>query len=242
MNPTIELLRQHTSVRKFTDQPISSDQLNAIIQSAQMASTSSFLQTGSIVRVSSPQLREKFATLAGGQTWIVEAAEFLVWCADFHRHQQIAPEAKLGFSEQLLIGTIDVALMAENALVAAESIGLGGVFIGGIRNDPQQVAKLLELPKNVLPLFGMCLGYPDQEPSIRPRLPQQLVVHENSYNKKLDKELLAKYDQQILEYYSQRAGSNTKVASWSEQISATLSKESRPHIKAFLKEQGFDIK
>ncbi|MFM2479158.1 oxygen-insensitive NADPH nitroreductase [Celerinatantimonas sp. MCCC 1A17872] len=242
MNPTIDLLRHHTSVRKFTGEPISSDQLNAIFESAQMASTSSFMQTGSIVRVTDPQLREKFAALAGGQTWISEAAEFLVWCADFHRHQQIAPEAKLGFSEQLLIGSIDVALMAENALVAAESMGLGGVFIGGIRNDPKQVAQLLELPKNVLPLFGMCLGYPAQEPSIRPRLPQALVVHENTYNKTLDKELLAEYDRHVVEYYSARAGANAKVASWSEQISATLSKESRPHIKAFLNEQGFDIK
>ncbi|CAG9298141.1 oxygen-insensitive NADPH nitroreductase [Celerinatantimonas diazotrophica] len=242
MNPTIDLLRHHTSVRKFTDAPISNDQFNTIIESAQMASTSSFLQTGSIVRVSDPQLREKFATLAGGQTWIIEAAEFLVWCVDFHRHQQIAPEAKLGFSEQLLIGAIDVALMAENALVAAESMGLGGVFIGGIRNDPKQVAKLLELPKNVLPLFGMCLGQPNQEPSIRPRLPQPLVVHENSYQQKLDKQLLAEYDQQVVDYYSQRAGSNTKVASWSEQISAILSKESRPHIQAFLNEQGFALK
>ncbi|WKE65772.1 oxygen-insensitive NADPH nitroreductase [Gallaecimonas kandeliae] len=238
MNPTLDLIHNHKSIRKFTGQPIAPEQLDAIFQAAQAASSSSFLQAGSVIRVTDQAKRAKLVELTGGQPWVGSAAEFLVWCADFHRHQQVAPEAKLGYTEQLLIGAIDTALMAENALVAAESLGLGGVFIGGIRNHPDEVVKLLGLPRQVIPLFGMCLGHPDQAPSLRPRLPQALVVHENSYQQELDRALLAKYDEQVRRYYQTRPGS-AKVMTWSEQVAATLKKESRPHIRAFLESQGF---
>lgn len=238
MTPTIDLICKHTSIRKFTEQPISSEQLNAILDAAQMASSSSFLQASSVIRITDTEKRAALVELTGGQKWVGQAAEFLVWCADFHRHQQIAPNAKLGYAEQLLIGAIDTALMAENALIAAESLGLGGVFIGGIRNNPADVVKLLELPSQVIPLFGLCLGHPNQAPSLRPRLPRSLVLHENAYQPDLDVQNLAKYDEQVRRYYKERTGAN-KATSWSEQIADTLEKESRPHIRAFLADQGF---
>ena len=70
------------------------------------------------------------------------------------------PEAELGLAEQLLLGVVDTALMAQNAFTAAESLGLGGVYIGGLRNNIESVTELLKLPKHVLPLFGLCLGWP----------------------------------------------------------------------------------
>lgn len=242
MNDTIALLTQHRSIRKYTGEAISPEQLDAILAAAQAASTSSFLQASSVVRVTDLQKRAALVELTGGQKWVGEAAEFLVWCADFHRHQQIAEGALLGYTEQLLIGTVDTALMAQNALVAAESLGLGGVFIGGLRNHPEQVVELLALPKQVVPLFGMCLGHPAQQPSLRPRLPRPLVVHENSYNTELDRQLLADYDQQVKAYYQARAGANSKVMTWSEQITGILKKEARPHIRDFLSQQGFNRK
>ncbi len=238
MNQVIELLRSHRSIRKFTDEPVSAEQLEQILLAGQAASTSSFLQVTSVIRITDPAMREKLVEYSGGQKWVAQAPEFLVWCADFKRHKTIAPEAKLGFSEQLLIGAVDTAIMAENALIAAESMGLGGLFVGGIRNQPQAVTDLLALPEHVIPLFGMCIGVPAQEPTLRPRLPLSLVLHENRYNADLDKETLAGYDQQVHDYYEQRLGAN-KVMTWSEQISAILSKEARPFMKAYLEKQGF---
>ncbi|SUG89245.1 oxygen-insensitive NADPH nitroreductase [Salmonella enterica subsp. enterica] len=75
----------------------------------------------------------------------------------------------------------DTAMMGQNALTAAESLGLGGVYIGGIRNNIESVTELLKLPKHVLPLFGLCLGWPADNPDLKPRLPAELVVHENQY-------------------------------------------------------------
>ncbi len=172
MTPTIDLLCSHRSIRAFTDQPVSAEQREAIIAAAQSASTSSFLQCSSIIRITDPAMREQLVTLTGGQTWVGEAAEFWVFCADFNRHLQICPDAQLGRAEQLLLGCVDTALMAQNAMVAAESLGLGGVFIGGIRNNIAQVTELLGLPKFVLPLFGFCLGYPESVPDVKPRIPR----------------------------------------------------------------------
>ncbi|WP_273859106.1 oxygen-insensitive NADPH nitroreductase [Photobacterium sp. GSS17] len=240
MNHTIETMLGHRSIRKFTDAPIPQSQLEIILDCARSASSSSFLQCVSIVRVTDQTMRDKLAEYAGGQPYVASAAEFLVFCADFNRHLQIHPTAQVGFTEQTLIGAVDAGLMAQNALVAAESLGLGGVYIGGLRNNPDKVTELLALPKHVILLFGLCLGYPDQAPEMKPRLPRALVVHENTYQP-LDHALLASYDQHVREYYQSRTG-GTKETSWSEQITATMDKEARPFMKDFLHRQGFSVK
>ncbi len=133
MTPTIELICGHRSIRHFTDEPISDAQCEAIINSARATSSSSFLQCSSIIRITDKALREELVTLTGGQKHVAQAAEFWVFCADFNRHLQICPDAQLGLAEQLLLGVVDTAMMAQNALTAAESLGLGGVYIGGLR-------------------------------------------------------------------------------------------------------------
>jgi nitroreductase len=241
MNPVIDLITAHRSIRKFTTQPIEAEQLNAILRAGQAAASSSFIQCSSVIRVTDLALRQQLASCAGEQAYVLYCAEFLVFCADYHRHTQIAPDAQTGFVEQLLIGSIDAALMAQNMLLAAQSLGLGGVYIGGLRNQPQQVTELLALPKHVIPLFGLCLGHPDQQPEQKPRLPQALVVHENRYPEKLDLGRLEQYDQQMRAYYAARAA-NSKQQDWSSQVRSQLSKESRPFMLSFLQQQGFATK
>lgn len=180
MTPTIDLLRSHRSIRHFTDEPITPAQREAIIDSARATSSSSFLQCSSIIRITDPAMREQLVTLTGGQKHVAQAAEFWVFCADFNRHLQICPQAELGLAEQLLLGVVDTALMAQNAFTAAESLGLGGVYIGGLRNNIESVTELLKLPKHVLPLFGLCLGWPADNPDLKPRLPAAMLVHETT--------------------------------------------------------------
>ncbi|MBE1273811.1 oxygen-insensitive NADPH nitroreductase [Enterovibrio baiacu] len=240
MNDVINTLLAHRSIRKFNDQPISDEQRNAILDCARAASTSSFIQCTSVIRVVDKEKRRLLAEYAGGQAYVADAAEFFVWCADFNRHLQIKPDAKVGFAEQTLIGAVDGALAAQNALAAAESLGLGGVYIGGLRNNPEKVSALLGLPKHVIPLFGLCLGYPAQDPEVKPRLPSSLYVHEDTYQP-MDENALEAYDETIREYYRTRTG-GSKEMSWSEQISGTLDKEARPFMKAFLESKGFSVR
>ncbi len=237
MTPTIDLLRAHRSIRHFTQESISQAQREAIIASAQAASSSSFLQCSSIIRVTDPALREQFVALTGGQQHIVQAAEFWIFCADFNRHLQICPDAQLGLAEQLLLGVVDTSLMGQNALVAAESLGLGGVYIGGIRNSIEEVTALLGLPQHVLPLFGLCLGWPADNPDVKPRLPAAMVVHENRYQP-VDADVLAQYDEELAEYYMTR-GSNNRRDTWSDHIRRTIIKENRPFILDYLHKQGW---
>ena len=237
MNPTIELLYKHRSIRKFTEQTLSREQHEAMINAARCASTSSFLQCTSIIRITDKSLRTQLAELAGQQPYVAQAAEFWVFCADFNRHQQIEPHAELGFTEQLLIGSIDTAIMAQNVLIAAESMGLGGVFIGGLRNNIAKVTRLLELPKQVIVLFGLCIGYPAQNPEIKPKLPAEILMHENHYHT-LDQAALDRYDQQVARYYQSRTA-NSRDETWSKYIKEKLVKESRPFILDYLHQQGF---
>ena len=237
MNTTITQIKAHKSIRAYTDQPITAEQLDEILAAAQQAPSSSFLQAASIIRITDKVLRAQIMQLSAEQAYIAGAAEFLLFCADFNRHKQIVPDAKTGFVEQLLIGATDAAMMAQNALVAAESLGLGGVYIGAVRNHPAEIGELLGLPELVIPLFGLCLGYPAQDPQVKPRLPRALVVHENRYQP-LNKALLAQYDEQMRAYYASRT-SNNKDQSWSTQITAILGKEARPYMLGYLQQQGY---
>lgn len=240
MNQTINTILQHRSIRQFTEQQIESDVLSSILDCGIAASSSSFIQCVSIIRVTQADTRDPLVQLSGGQTYVAAAAEFLVFCADFNRHQQIHPDAQLGFTEQTLVGAVDAGLMAQNCLLAAESLGLGGVYIGGLRNKPSEVSELLGLPEHVIPLFGLCLGYPAQDPELKPRLPQSLIVHQDQYQP-MDIKVLAEYDDVVRHYYRSRT-SGQKEMSWSEQITESLNKESRPFMKSFLNGKGFSLK
>ena len=148
MTPTIELICGHRSIRHFTDEPISEAQREAIINSARATSSSSFLQCSSIIRITDKALREELVTLTGGQKHVAQAAEFWVFCADFNRHLQICPDAQLGLAEQLLLGVVDTAMMAQNALTAAESLDWAG-YISRPAQYIEAVTELLKLPQHV---------------------------------------------------------------------------------------------
>ncbi|MCD8547924.1 MAG: oxygen-insensitive NADPH nitroreductase [Aeromonadaceae bacterium] len=239
MKSVVELMCAHRSIRQFAEQPISPGQLEQILLAAQSASSSSFLQAVSVIRVKDMAKRHQLVRLCGEQAYVASAAEFLVFCIDFHRHRTLVPAAKTGYIEQLLIGAIDAGLMGQNALLAAESMGLGGVFIGAIRNDPEGVSQLLGLPELVVPLFGLCLGYPAQSPDLKPRLPLQLVLHEEQYQAP-DPCQFAAYDALLAHYY--RGRGEMQGRGWTDQLEKILSKEARPFMFDYLKRRGFALK
>ena len=144
----------------------------------------------------------------------------------------------MGYTEQLLTCSIDAALVAQNLVIAAESMGIGAVYIGAIRNDPEKVTRLLKLPHLVVPLFGLCLGYPDQNPDIKPRLPVDTVLHTNQYDSGRFQRDLVSYEQTTSDYYRARTAGRI-TSGWSEQMAQRIEKESRPGLLAFLKSQGF---
>lgn len=244
LTPTQELQLNHKSVRRYLDKPLAPGQLEQLIRCGQAAATSSFIQAYSVIRVTRPEARAAIAAAAGGQAWIEQAAEFLVYCADLHRLnvacERAGKGALEGYAEHGLAAVVDVALMAQNVLLAAESMGLGGVFIGGIRNNPQVVVDQLDLPERVTPLFGMCLGWPDQDNEVKPRMPVELVLHQDRYQDSTDEQIAA-YDQQMATYYAGR-GSNVKLSDWSTAVAAAMQGKKREHMLAFLQARGFFLR
>lgn len=185
---TIDLLARHRSVRAYLPTPVPDDALTSIITAAQSAPSSSDLQVWSVVAVEDAARKARLSALSGSQRHILEAPLFLVWLLDLHRlyalaRERGAPSGALDYLETFLLGAVDTSLAAQNAVVALESLGLGSVYIGGIRNQPAAVAAELGLPPRVFALFGLCVGYPDLERSsdVKPRLPQEAVLHRERY-------------------------------------------------------------
>jgi nitroreductase len=245
MNETIELLKSHRSIRKFKPDVISQQIIDELIRAGQCAATSSFIQACTVIQVTDPALRDKLCDAAASQPYVKEAPVFLVFCADMQRHQLACDmhraEMRSGYTEQFLTASLDCALFAQNVLIAAESLGLGGCYIGALRNKIAEVDNLLGLPDKVYPVFGMCLGYPDQDPEIKPRLPLGVVLKQQCYNDEGDRQRISVYDEQVRHYYRSRTG-GAKDNSWSEQISDMLVKEARPHMRSYLQSKGFMLK
>lgn len=243
MNPTIELLKSHRSIRKFTDQPVSRELLEELIRAGQGAATSSHVQAYTVIHVRNAEKREKIAELAGGQSYVATCGAFLMFCADMKRPTEAAERTGArvvrGMTEQLLVASVDTALMAQNVAVAAESEGLGICYIGGVRNDPQAVSDLLGLPDHVYPVFGMCLGYPAHQPDVKPRLPVEAILKEDSYSD--DREQVEAFDATMHAYYQSRKGGN-KESNWSSNLTPLFDTKLRPHMREFLVKRGFEMK
>ena len=223
MNPVINQLQQHTSIRKFTDKPIDETVVQSILQATQQSPSWINGQQMTIIRVTDPQKRLALQEFAGNQQYVSAAPEFWVFCLDFFRAAKACelegkPFAVAQNIDLLLVGATDVGIALGTAVAAAESFGLGTVPIGGVRKDAQAVIELLELPTYVYPISGLCIGYPDEQPVLKPRLPQQAVVFENSYNPNTD-ELLHQYNEQFAHYMEKRSN-GTSNANWSSGISA----------------------
>ncbi|MEM9964460.1 MAG: nitroreductase family protein [Asticcacaulis sp.] len=178
----------HRSVRGFTPQPLPEGTLEAAIAAAQSAATSSNLQQWSVVAVQSEAGKQVFYNLCNRQQPILEAPAFLVWLVDQSRLERLAQREgeaaqALAYFETFVEGVVDTTLAAQNAVVALESFGLGTVFIGSVRNHPEAIAKALNLPPRVVPLFGLCVGYPSAEGlvGVKPRLPQSAILHRETY-------------------------------------------------------------
>lgn len=241
----IDLLTSHASVRKYKDIPLSKEDVQELVHAGQHAASSHFVQAYSVIHVTDQDKREKLADLSKNKRQILSAGAVLVFCADYCRLAKAAAlhgkEIDYSHAENMLVGSIDVALFAQNVAIAAESKGYGICYIGGVRNAPAEISELLGLPGGVAPMFAMSIGVPDEANEVKPRLPVEAIIHENSYDAAKYDELLPAYDQTMHEYYLNR-GSNQKDTAWSVQMADFLAEPRRAFMKEFLAKQGFTFK
>lgn len=254
-NTQIEGLLKHRSVRHFSQQPLPEHWFETLVAAAQSASTSSNLQQWSVVAVTDPELKAEVRKLSAGDSgqangYIDEAPAILLWVADFSRNHDMTVADGLypGVHEYLdsfIMATVDASLASQNATVAAESLGLGTVYIGATRNKAKELAELIQLPQHSYVVCGLVVGWPDPKSnaSIRPRLPQNVVAHHNRYN-------ASDFDAHIKSYeeafHAFREGLGMKDKTWKQAVQNSATSmdymDGRQNLRTTLEKRGFGFK
>lgn len=247
----IETLLSHRSVRKYDSRPVPDGTLELLVAAAQSAASSSNLQLWSVIAVDDAERRRRLSKVASDQAHVRDSPLFLVWLADLNRATTLArslglePEG-LEYLEMFLMASIDASLAAQSAVVAAEAQGLGSVYIGALRNRPEEVAEVLELPPRVFALFGLCVGYADASvaTAVKPRLPQSVVLSRNRYAA-VSQDAVRRYDQVMSEFYAQQ-GMDVPAGGWSvhsaRRVQSAASLNGRHRLVEALRGLGFELR
>lgn len=242
MNKTIESIQDHRSIRQYRSEAVSEEMLQAIIKSAQAMPNSINGQQTSVVVVRDQETKNKIAELAGGQPWIAAAPVFILFLMDFYKTDLAAKKNGLeqvihGSVEASVVGAVDVGLNMAGAMIAAESLGLGTVPIGGIRKSPEAMIELLGLPEKTFPVAGLTIGHPADRSHKKPRLPMTTFRHDESYKAEGLVEDINRYDEEMVGYLK---GINREVeGNWSKNTSNVYQYVYFPDVFKTMKKQGF---
>ena len=241
-----DLAKKHHTVRQFQNVPLSEDVVEKLVEAAQSASTSSYLQTYSIIGIDDVEVKRALREVSG-QSYVEHNGYLFVFVLDYYRHSIINAsveedlEPSFESAEGLLVGTIDVALAAQNLAITAEDMGYGIVYLGSLRNDVRRVKDILGLPEYTFPLFGMAVGVPaeDEQGDAKPRLPLNHILHKNQYHTNVEeqREVLDTYDQVVKAYYEARTNGQ-RSETWSAQIAKFMSGKQRQDMLDALHESG----
>lgn len=238
-------LARHRSIRAYSDRPVPEPWVQALIGVAQGAATSSNLQLWSVISIQDPRTREEIAKLADNYGHIKNAAWFFAFIADHYRLKTAAAAVGeagegLDYAEFYTMSIIDAALAAERFVCAAETLGLGICYIGAMRNNPQEIKRILGLPEGTFCPFGLCLGWPAEPVTshIKPRLSQGAVWFHEKYNTAAP---VDEYNRRMADFYTSEKMKGD--VNWSMRSGRRVDNNhltGREVLKEWLEEQGFN--
>lgn len=240
---TLDVQNNHVTVRSFTEKDVSEAMLTQILAAARRAPTSSNMQAYSVIVVKDKDVKQELSVLAGNQQHVASCPVFLAFCADLNRLKFACDLHDVEMTNNLetfLISTIDASLVGMSVQTGAESLGLGAVMIGAMRNHPQEVAAILGLPQGVYVTFGMCLGWPDEIPPQKPRLPATLVIHREKYDTTDPTAKIEAHNSELAKHYVS-LGKNLNPAAWSGVLARSLSRPLRSDLLTTLRNMGFRL-
>ena len=239
---TIETLNKHVSIRQYTDEPVDDETILTLMRAARRAPTSSNMQTCSLIAVRDLETRRKLkAFMVGNQDHVDTCQVFFAVCGDISRvirACELHGKTLARTLEISMVATVDAALVGMSLAAAAESIGLGTVMVGSIRNDPEEAARILGLPEGVFVVFGLCIGWPAERPAQQPRMPEELIFHFERYRQDSLDDHLREYDRQLAEY-RRAIGQETPDTAWTSKMADRFPKPARPGMRAALENLGF---
>ncbi len=253
LDPAIERILSRRTHRSFAPKQVDDATLRTVTAAALSASSKSDYQQASILRVKDVAKRKAIADLIPAMPWIGTAPVFLVFCADARRLRRIAElrghQPPRGNLEAFFNASVDAALVLQTFILAAEAAGLGCCPISVIRNHLAKVAPLLELPPGVVPVAGLCVGYPAGAGHASLRLPPAVTLHVDRYDDSSLASELDAYDRRRDARHSippekQRNPAKFGVAAfygWSEDKARQQAEAEGGGFGAFVRSQGFTL-
>ena len=190
MNEVLQQLHDRKSVRVYEDRPVAPEVKQAILEAAIQAPSAGNMALFTILDITDPGIKAKLAVSCDDQPFIATAPMVLIFCADYRRWYDVfcshVEEVRKPDMGDLFLAEADALIAAQNAVVAAHSLGLGSCYIGDITERYEYHKELLNLPKYVVPAAMLCIGYPTAQQRSRPKPPRHPVadlVHENGYDR-----------------------------------------------------------
>jgi nitroreductase len=202
MNETLALIEARTSTRVYADAPVTNEEREAILHAAMRAPTAGNLMLYSIIEIDDPQLKQRLSETCDDQPFIAKAPWVLVFVADYQKWIDLFEYSQVSRVEgvehrsvpgvgDLVLACCDALIAAQNAVVAAESLGIGSCYIGDILEKAEQHVELLRLPNHTFPVTMLCFGRPGVTRAQVPRY-EDNVVHRNTY-RRMDEQALRRF-------------------------------------------------
>ena len=189
MNEVLRQLHDRKSVRVYEDRPVPEDVKRAVLEAAIQAPSAGNMALYTILDITDPEIKQKLSVSCDNQPFIATAPMVLVFCADYRRWYDVfckyVDQVRKPDMGDLFLAEADTLIAAQNAVVAAHSLGLGSCYIGDITENYEYHKQLLNLPKYVVPAAMLCMGYPAAQQLSRAKPPRHAVaslVHENGYS------------------------------------------------------------
>jgi nitroreductase len=189
----LELANAHRSIRSFTPQDIDDSILNDLLLSGLRSSSAGNMQTWSVIVTRDATNKRHLYKLHREQSMVLEAPVVLTFCADVFRMREWirVHNSKQSFDDLLgfLTGAVDAVIAAQTISLAAESLGLGICYMGTTWWAARQIIEMMALPRGVFPVTSLVIGYPAENPALRDRLPLEVIVHQEKYERLSDEEI-----------------------------------------------------
>jgi FMN reductase (NADPH) len=241
LDGAVEMMLTRVSIRRFSKDPVEESVLDKILLAGQRSPSPGGFQVYSLLVVNDAEKLSRISETIR-QRFITESPVFILVCVDIRRFRAMLDS--LGHDYHLkhgkglyakLFSVVEASIVAQSMATAALFLGLGSCFVGAVFYAMKEISEVLDLPQGVIPLVGLCLGYPDESPPLRPRWPLKVLVHRNKYRETTREEVddYLRVADEMMErerYYQKYSGEETSYTEhlkWKTQASKWIEEHDR---------------